>query len=86
MLLYRLVRPERRQTAVTSLTAGQLCDCSWFGGLSWLLLAGADLSSVLLPGTEEEEEPDPAGLLRLLFLPADNTKPKKRILITFNFD
>lgn len=63
--------------------------CSWFGGLSWLLLAAADLSSVLLPGNEEEEEekdeekePGPDGLLRLLFIPADRNR---KILTVLNY-
>lgn len=59
---------------MTCLTGEQLCEFSWFGGLSWLLLAFVDLPSVLLPGHEEEEEDEEEepGLLRLLFIPADN--------------
>lgn len=54
-----------------ALTGEQLYKCSWFGEFSWLP-AGADLSSDFLLATEVEEEPCPAGFLRLLFIPAEN--------------
>lgn len=70
----------KRTTLLAMLTREQLCQCSWFGGLSWLLLEGADLSSVLLPGDEEEEDvderPGPGGFLKLLFIPADKENTK----------
>lgn len=58
-------------TLMMPLTGEQLYKCSWFGGFSWLP-AGADLSSDFLLATEVEEEPGPAGFLRLLFIPAEN--------------
>ena len=60
-----------------SLTGKQLFGCSRFGGLSWLLLAVVDFSSVLLPGSEEEKVHGPDGLLRLLFIPTDSDNPHK---------
>lgn len=59
---------------MTCLTGEQLCEFSWFGGLSWLLLAFVDLSSVLLPGHEEEKENEKRSLAPLgcsFFTPAD---------------
>lgn len=76
---YRFVTPERREL-MACFTTEQLCEASWFGESSWLLLAFVDLSSVFLPGHDEEEEPGPDGLLRLLFIPADSRYRKYSIL------
>lgn len=79
-----------RTALSTSLTGEQLCECSRFGGLSWLLLLGVGLSSVLLPGNEEEEEDEeeelgPDGLLRLLLIPADKRHKTENNLDVIHF-
>lgn len=70
----RPLQQVRRISEPASLTGEQVFEGSWFSSLSWLLLAGVGLSSVLLPGNEDEEDEEagPAGLFKLLFIPADN--------------